>query len=223
MPGEIDPLANFSYQGGELKRKVNPYGSQREKMLAKASTLFWEKGYSATSMRDIARAYGCKAANIYNFFPNKEALLYEFLSSQMKLIISQIEHLEQDRSLSAVEQLRFLMSRHLEHTLSYSKNSRFLFDVGLDWLSPAKRKKIISLRDDYDRILRKVIERGMQSGEFVKMDAKITAFNISSMIVRSIIWFSPKGKLSVEEILDHIFGFVLKGLKREEPARQAAA
>jgi TetR/AcrR family transcriptional regulator, cholesterol catabolism regulator len=205
-----------------LKRKVNPYGSQREKMLAKASTLFWEKGYSATSMRDIARAYGCKAANIYNFFPNKEALLYEFLSSQMKLIISQIEHLEHDRSMSAVEQLRFLMSRHLQHTLSYSKNSRFLFDVGLDWLSPAKRKKIISLRDDYDRILRKVIQRGIEAGEFVKTDAKITAFNISSMIVRSIIWFSPQGKLSVEQILDHIFGFVLKGLKKEEPARRAA-
>jgi TetR/AcrR family transcriptional regulator, cholesterol catabolism regulator len=205
-----------------LKRRINPYGSQRDKMLAKASTLFWEKGYSATSMRDIAKAYGCKAANIYNFFPNKEALLYEFLSSQMKLIVSKIEHLEHDQSMSAVDQLRFLMSRHLHHTLSYSKNSRFLFDVGLDWLSPAKRKKIIALRDDYDRILRRVIQRGIEAGEFVNTDAKVTAFNISSMIVRSIIWFSPKGKLSAEEVLDHIFNLVLKGLKKEEPATRTA-
>lgn len=205
-----------------MNRKVNPYGSQKEKMLAKASTLFWEKGYSATSMRDIARAYGCKAANIYNFFPNKEALLYEFLFSQMKLIISKIEHLETDRSMSAVEQLRFLISRHLHHTLGYSKNSRFLFDVGLDWLSPAKRKKIISLRDDYDRILRKIIQRGIEAGEFVNTDVKITAFHISSMIVRSIIWFSPKGKLSVEQILDHVLDFVLNGLAKEPAGARGA-
>jgi AcrR family transcriptional regulator len=82
------------------------YNSQREKMLAKASTLFWEKGYSGTSMRDIARAYGCKPANIYNFFPNKEALLYEFLFSQMKLIISRVEHLENEESIKPAEQLR---------------------------------------------------------------------------------------------------------------------
>ncbi len=206
-----------------MRRKDNRYGSQKEKMLAKASTLFWKKGYGATSMRDIARAYGCKAANIYNFFPNKEALLYEFLSSQMKLIISKIEHLEHDRSMTPVEQLRFLMSRHLHHTLSYSKNSRFLFDVGLDQLSPAKRRKIISLRDAYDRILIKIIQRGIDAGDFVKTDAKVAAFNIASMIVRSIIWFSPQGKLSVEQILDHIFHFVLSGLKSEKTPGRAGA
>ncbi len=206
-----------------MKRKDNRYGSQREKMLAKASTLFWEKGYSATSMRDIARAYGCKAANIYNFFPNKESLLYEFLSSQMKLIISKIEHLENDRSMSPVEQLRFLISKHLHHTLSYSKNSRFLFDVGLARLSPAKRKKIISLRDAYDRILRKIIQRGIDAGDFVKTDPKITAFNISSMIVRSIIWFSPKKKVTIEGLVNHMMQFVIHGLKREaEPAQITA-
>jgi AcrR family transcriptional regulator len=205
-------------------RKTGRYNSQKEKMLAKASTLFWEKGYSSTSMREIAKAYGCKAANIYNFFPNKEALLYEFLSSQMKLIISKIQHLEHDHSMTPIEQLRFLISEHLKHTLSYRKNSRFLFDVGLDWLSPANKKKIIGLRDDYDRILRRILRRGIDAGYFADSDPKITAFNISSMIVRSIIWFSPKGKLSVAEILDHLIEFVLNGLKgRPGAGKQAEA
>jgi TetR/AcrR family transcriptional regulator, cholesterol catabolism regulator len=189
-------------------------------MVAKASTLFWQKGYGVTSMRDIATAYGCKAANIYNYFPNKEALLYEFLSSQMKLIISKIEHLENDESMSPIEQLRFLISEHLNHTLSYRKNSHFLFDVGLNWLSPAKRRKIIELRDVYDRILRKIIQRGIDVGDFADRDVKITAFNISSMIVRSIIWFSPKGGLSIDQIMDHICDFVLNGLKKEAGSSQ---
>ena len=41
-------------------------------MLDIARKLFWKKGYNAASLRDIADAYGCKPANIYNFFKKKE-------------------------------------------------------------------------------------------------------------------------------------------------------
>ena len=203
-------------------RKINTFSPQKEKMLAKASTLFWEKGYSATSMRDIAKAYGCKPANIYNFFPNKETLLFEFLLSQMRLIISQIEQLENDQSMKPAEQLRYLISKHLTHTLSYSKNSRSLFDVGLERLSPAKRKKIVELRDNYDRILRKIIQRGIDAGDFCEIHPKLAAFNISSMIVRTIIWFSPEGELSVEQIIGNMLDFVLNGLRGGRNLSQAS-
>ena len=43
---------------------------QKAKMLDKARRLFWKKGYNSTSGLDIAQAYGCKSANIYNFFSN---------------------------------------------------------------------------------------------------------------------------------------------------------
>jgi AcrR family transcriptional regulator len=191
-------------------------------MLAKASTLFWKKGYSATSMRDIARAYGCKPANIYNFFPNKESLLFEFLSSQMKLIISRIEHLENDQSMKPIEQLRYLISKHLTHTLNYSKNSRSLFDVGLERLSPAKRKKIVELRATYDRTLRKIIQRGIDTGDFSEINPKLAAFYISSMIVRTIVWFSPDGELSIGQIVDDMLDFVVNGLKGGRSLSQAS-
>ena len=40
-------------------------GLQKAKMLETARRLFWEKGYNATSMREIAIAHGCRPANIY--------------------------------------------------------------------------------------------------------------------------------------------------------------
>ncbi|WP_410291021.1 TetR/AcrR family transcriptional regulator, partial [Desulfosarcina sp.] len=52
-------------------------------MLNKARALFWSKGYNSTSMQDIARAYSCKPANIYNFFARKEDILYEVLLEEM--------------------------------------------------------------------------------------------------------------------------------------------
>lgn len=184
-------------------------------MLAKASTLFWEKGFGGTSMRDIAKYYGCKPANIYNYFKNKEEILFEFLYTQNKRLIEMVKHLEDDRTTSACDQLREFISLHLKHSLSYQKTSRSLFDSGLDRLSLANRKKVIAFRDIYDRILTGIIQRGVETKEFGEINAKLAARNIASMIVRTIIWYSPNGPLSINDIADFIFNFSLNGLSRQ--------
>jgi TetR/AcrR family transcriptional regulator, cholesterol catabolism regulator len=205
-------------------KKAPQDNPQKKKMLAIASVLFWEKGYHGTSMRDISESYDCKPANIYNFFKNKETILYEFLLEQMKILISQIKHLEEDQTLNPIEQLRYLISKHLTQVLSYSKSSRFLFDVGLGSLSPGNRKKIVNLRDTYDRILCRVIQRGIDIGEFNNdLDAKLAAYNIASMIVRSVIWFSPQGNLSVEQVSNFILNFALNGLRGEKRLKKTGS
>jgi len=122
-------------------------GLQKSRMLETARKLFWEKGYHATSMRDIGISYGCKPANIYNFFSDKEEILFEVLREEMEQIIHPIKHLEDDDPTSPIEQLRFLIECHLKVTLSYRRSSRLLFDVALDNLSPDKRKKIVELSE----------------------------------------------------------------------------
>ncbi len=190
--------------------------SPNRKILDKARTLFWRKGYISTSMRDIAAAYGCKPANIYNFFPNKEEILFEVLREEMEEILSPIKHLEEDDGTSPVEQLRLVISSHLKLTLSYRRSAKLLFDVALNNLSRAKRKKIVDLRDTYDRIIRKVLRRGIDSGSFGGVDEKLAGFMISSMITRTRLWYHPKKGVSVEELADFIFEFALNGLRAEE-------
>lgn len=192
--------------------RVTP-GLQKSKMLETARRLFWEKGYRATSMRDIGLSYGCKPANIYNFFSDKEEILFEVLREEMEQIIQPIKHLEDDDQTSPIEQLRFLIECHLKVTLSYRRSSRLLFDVALDNLSPEKRKIIIDYRDTYDRIIRNVIRRGIDAGDFSDVDSKLAGFMIASMITRTRIWFHPKKGATVEELVDFIFKFALNGLK----------
>lgn len=188
-------------------------GFQKAKMLETARKLFWEKGYRATSMREIGLSYGCKPANIYNFFSDKEEILFEVLREEMEQIIRPIKHLESDDQTSPVEQLRFLIECHLKVTLSYRRSSRLLFDVALDNLSPEKRKKIIDYRDTYDRIIRRVIHRGIEAGEFSEVDVKLAGFMIASMITRTRIWFHPKKGATVGDLVDFIFKFALDGLR----------
>lgn len=190
---------------------VSP-GFQKARMLEVARRLFWEKGYNATSMRDIALSYGCRPANIYNFFSDKEEILFEVLREEMERIIHPIKHLEDDDASSPFEQLRFIIESHLKVTLSYRRSAKLLFDVALDSLSPDNRKTIIDFRDDYDRIIRKVIRRGIDAGYFPEMDVRLAGFMIASMITRTRIWFHPKKGVSVGDLTDFISEFALHGL-----------
>ena len=182
-------------------------------MLEAARRLFWEKGYNATSMREIAIVYGCRPANIYNFFSDKEEILFEVLREDMEQIINPIKHLEEDDGSSPIEQLKFIIESHLKVTLSYRRSAKLLFDVALDSLSPDKRKKIIDFRDTYDRIIRKVIHRGIDSGHFPEVDVRLAGFMIASMITRTRIWFHSKKGVSVSELSDFISEFAFNGLR----------
>jgi AcrR family transcriptional regulator len=190
-----------------------PENVTKRKMLNKARTLFWSKGYNATSVRDIARAYGCKPANVYNFFSKKEDILYEVLLEEMEQIIDPIKALEEDEVSHPEAQLRMLIESHLMVTLSYRRSAKLLFDVELDNLSIAKRKRIVGMRDDYDRIIRKIIDRGLKTGCFSNADPKLAGFMIASMITRTRIWYHPQKGVSVSQLADFIFRFALNGLR----------
>jgi len=194
----------------------------KTQIISKARDIFWKKGYLGTSMKDIARSIGCKPANLYNYFPSKEQLLYETLLEEMQQLISLIEHLDRDDKTHPVEQLRTLIRNQTNLLLGSRRTSKLLFDMEFEKLPPAKRKVIVELRDRYDRILRKVVRRMVDSGDICEIDEKIASMCIVSMIVRSRIWFSPKGELSVDETADFLFRFALFGLlgEREKEERK---
>jgi AcrR family transcriptional regulator len=194
------------------KRKELKSSIKKSWILDKAGTLFWQKGYHGTSMRDIADACDCKAANIYNYFKGKEDILFEVIKDITEQAVNSVRHLENDDTTSPVEQLRSFIDNHLSVLVQMKKSSVLISDTGLQNLTRDHRKIIIELRDTYDRILMMIIRRGIESGDFAVKDEKVAVYLISSVIIRSTIWFSSKGRLSAEEVADIMFDFVYKGI-----------
>ena len=184
-------------------------------ILDKAGTLFWQKGYHSTSMRDIAEACHCKAANIYNYFASKEDILFEVIKDIHERAVASIRHLDEDEVASPVEQLRSLIKNHFGLLVRMKRSSILISDTGLKDLSAEHRKAVIQLRDVYDGIMLKVLRRGIERGEFAVRDEKVITYLISSVIIRSTLWFSSKGRLSADEIADIMFDFVYRGIKAE--------
>ena len=196
-----------SSQRKELKSSI-----KKSWILDKAGVLFWQKGYHGTSMKDIATACDCKAANIYNYFKGKEDILFEVIKDITERAVNSVSHLEDDETTSPVDQLKSFIDNHLGVLVQMKKSSVLISDTGLQNLTRDHRRNIVELRDTYDRIMTKIIRRGIESGDFTVKDEKVTVYLISSVIIRSTIWFSSKGRLSAEEVSDIMFDFVYKGI-----------
>jgi hypothetical protein len=136
----------------------------------------------------------------------------------MQMLISSLKHLARDETTHPVEQLRMLIRNQTSVLFGFRKSSKLLFDMEFEKLSPAKRKVIVQLRDQYDVILRQIIRRMIRAGIIPETDEKMAGFCIVSMVVRSRIWFSPKGRLSAEETADYLFKFALGGLLADRKA-----
>ena len=182
-------------------------------ILDKAEMLFWQKGYQSTSMKDIATACDCKPANLYNYFKSKEEVLYEVIKDITSQTVAVVEPFDEDETTSPVEQLKMLIKGHFKLMVDMKRSMVLISDTGLKELSPEHRKDIIRLRNTYDSILRKILRRGIDSGDFADIDDQVIGYFIASMIVRSNIWFSAKGRLSPDQVSDIMFDFVYRGIR----------
>jgi AcrR family transcriptional regulator len=191
--------------------------TNKQKILDTVTKLFYEDGYDRTSMRKIARECGFKPSNFYNYFSTKENILYEIMLARMKSLMILFKPLEKPKNSMATDRLRSFVRLYTNFTLLHGVTKpRLLFETEMKHLSAAHRKRILDYRDKVGDVLCRIIQEGIESGEFYKVDVKVYANLITSMIVRSQLWFSPKGRLSYDELADIIFNLVVDGMKNRQ-------
>jgi TetR/AcrR family transcriptional regulator, cholesterol catabolism regulator len=182
-------------------------------ILEKAKTLFWYQGYQSTSIKDIACDCDCRPANIYNYFSSKEEILYEVIYQITNQLVSLVKPLGEDNITSPVELMQSLVSVHFGFLVNMKQSTVLITDTGLKDLSAQHRQSIIELRKVYENSVLHIIRRGRESGDFANLDERIICYLITSVIVRSSVWFSPENRLNTDEVAKIIFDFVFRGIK----------
>ena len=72
----------------ETKQRPLDPSSRRARILVAAVKLFTRQGYKATSMKQLATELGMVPANLYNYYPSKQAILFQVLDSQLKTLLA---------------------------------------------------------------------------------------------------------------------------------------
>jgi AcrR family transcriptional regulator len=173
---------------------------RREQILQAAAALFYEHGYRATRLSDVADALNIKAPSLYYHFQNKQDLLATLMSRTMDDLIDA----GRDAINSAVDPVA--QFSHMVHTYVVLVGSRasegMVGDRELRHLEPENRALIVAKRDQYQRMIQDVLSAGKAAQVFEFADTKFTAFSVLGMCNHIGIWYQPSGRLSLDEIAE---------------------
>ena len=189
------------------KKSLDDGRLPRQEILHRASLLFYERGYQATSIRDIAQAVGISSSTMYHHFADKQEVLYEIVSGFMSDFVRATVPLLRDESLTPAERIRRVIALHIE--ISDDRRPELLIGNPIRYaLDPEQRAYASGLQITYHNAVRDVIAAGSQSGEFQVADASVATLAMLDMLNGIREWFSPSGRLSRDEIIDRYTSLV---------------
>lgn len=185
---------------------------RRSEILMTAGGLFKERGYHATSMRDIAKHLNVRGSSLYAHIVSKEDMLWEIVNHAADAFL--LRALKVDTSLSPTQRLSALVRGHLEVIIDELPNATVFFH---EWkfLSAERREAIILRRDRYEQYFREVIQAGVNAGEFSAENAKIATLYILSALNWTYGWFDDDGELTLDELSEHYLRLSLNALHKQ--------
>lgn len=190
---------------------------RREEILRISLRLFSQKGYHATSIRDIARAAGITEGLIYHYFESKEDLLKSIVERSNKE--NKIEILEIPDNLPIHEALR-LIGRSFFQRLSRGREI-FRLMIGESYLFE-KEEKFFFPKMIYENGMKNMgefLKRRMDRGELKKRDPVLSARQFMGSLASFFIFqemLSGKRVVNVEpgKFLDLSIKIFLEGMAR---------
>ncbi|MGW6397735.1 TetR/AcrR family transcriptional regulator [Streptomyces sp. NPDC055134] len=176
--------------------EVTPDAARR--LLIAAVQAFAERGYHATTTRDIASRAGMSPAALYIHYRTKEDLLLRIsrIGHEKALEILKDAAAEEgtasERLSEAVRSfVRWHAARHL---------TARVVQYELDSLGEEHRPEIVALRRESDATVREIINDGVKAGEFDVSDVPGTTLAVLSLCIDVARWFNTEGRRTPDEV-----------------------
>jgi AcrR family transcriptional regulator len=205
-------------------RRADPglrgYEKVREKkreILVAASRVFRARGLHATGMRDIAAELGMAVGNLYYYFKDKEELLAFIQESTLSGLLDMAARVRA-QELRVDQKIRLLLEEHVVRLNDPEEGTPgSLAHLEIEALSEGRRAAVLAQRDEYERILRRLIEEGMDRQVFRQVDAKVSALALLGAVNWTVKWFRPEGGKSAREIGREAAETLVRGLLAHPP------
>ncbi|MGW7537092.1 TetR/AcrR family transcriptional regulator [Amycolatopsis sp. NPDC054798] len=169
----------------------------RRLMLAGVES-FAERGYHATTTRDIAGAAGMSPAALYVHFPSKAALLFAISRNGHEQTLALVEDVI-GRVTGPVERMRLLVEDFVAWHARRHTVARVV-QYELNALPEKEYKVVAQLRRQIEQRVREVIAEGVESGEFTVSDVGIAARAVLSLGVDVARWYSERTRQTPAEL-----------------------
>jgi AcrR family transcriptional regulator len=214
-----------SLSSGEPRWQRRP-DARPEEILEAAKHVFGESGYAGTKLEDVARRAGVSKGTLYLYFDSKEALFREMVRAKVVAALAHAEETVRTFDGSSRELLVILISSMY----------RRLRDEGMARVGRVVQAELPSFPELAQfyfeevilrsrRLVSRVLERGVESGEFREVSHGFAARGLASLLVHTAQLqcffhdFDPD-QLSDEAALGGLVDLYLHGVlaRPDEPA-----
>ena len=185
---------------------------RRTEMVAVATRLFSQRGYHGTSMQHLAEALGLQRGSLYAHITSKEDLLFDAANDGAERFLAR------GRAAAALNQsararLEAILVAHVE-TAAEHLDAAAVFLNEWRYLSDGARAVIRAKRDEYEGLVRGVIEDGVRAGEFrPDTDVRFAATLALSAGNWLYAWYRPEGELDARDIGRRFAELLVTGLE----------
>jgi AcrR family transcriptional regulator len=187
--------------------------SRKEQIIKIAEKLFMEKGFMATSMRDIASELGIEAASLYSHIKSKDEILETICFRMADQFLLAIEDIN-DVYFDSEEKLRSLVRMHVR-ILTSDLNASAVFLHEWRHLNEPRLTEFKKLRNRYENEFKTIIRFGEDENIFETVDEKFAVLTILSTLNWITEWYKPEGRMTADEIAKNLSDFIMTGLKKK--------
>lgn len=179
-----------------------------------AAQIFFTKGYSATSLNDIADALNITKAALYYYVESKQDLLYRIIKLGLDDVKAEV--LDQAREIeNAEERLRFIVRNHSRLSAG-GNHAVIIISHEVDALNFDQRQEVLQRRREYFEFIRNTLVQLEAQGKLQNIDLTTATFTLLGMIIWLARWFSPNGKMSVENVCEDVCEMALRGILKKQ-------
>ena len=185
--------------------------TRKQVIFEEAAKLFRDKGYLATSVRELADKVGLEPSSLYSHIKSKEEILQKICFDNAQKFIEGINEIEKLNSTPS-EKLKALIALHVTIATEDSTSVTVFND---EWrhLSEDALNEFLVLRRDYENRFKTIIKKGIELGEFKNINPSVALYTILTSVRWLHYWYKPDRELTPADIEKDICTLLIKGLK----------
>ncbi|MEU5878343.1 TetR/AcrR family transcriptional regulator [Spirillospora sp. NPDC047279] len=211
-------MTTTSTDSGQPKARRRGKGSpalaseRREHLVRLAAELFAEKGFQATTVRNIAEEAGILSGSLYHHFDSKESIVDEILSGFFQEIMSAYRGVI-DQGLDPRETIAGLV-RLAFGTLEPHRAAITVMQNDWNYLKDMERFAYLTKsEDEVEKMWVDTIKDGQKDGLFREdIDPKLTYRMIRDTVWVAVRWFKPGGRLNSKGLAEHYLKVMFDGI-----------
>ncbi len=189
-------------------------GSKREEIINTAALLFRKRGYTATSVRDIAREMGMEASSLYNHIASKQEILNHLLLSIGQLFSEGMKDIKTS-PLNSIQKLERLVDMHVRLTIEHTDAISLIPNEWIHLEAPAI-KNFLVLRDEYEKEFTAIVSEAIDQSYVKEVNIELAVFSILSTLRWLYSWYSKNKSINPIELETEMRKCLIDGLRISE-------